>query len=166
MKKIILLVLGVALAFAAESAPAHTDIIPRTINFLIYAALLWYLIGDKVRRFFSERREKIAKQFQEIEEKLKASKAKKEALKEELAQAKKLAEEIVENAKKEAEYIEKKIQAQLDEEIKILQKHFEEYKEAEIKKTKSEAVKAFLEEVMKDIHISSEDAAKIILKAA
>jgi F-type H+-transporting ATPase subunit b len=166
MRKILLLLIGVVFVFAAEGAPAHTDIIPRTINFLIYAALLWYLVGDKVRKFFQERKERIAKQFQSIDEKLKETKAKKEALKEELAEAKKLAEEIIENAKKEAEYISNKIHDQVDEEIKILQKHFEEFKEAEIKKTKHEAVREFMEEIFKDIHISSEDAAKIILKAA
>jgi len=68
--------------------------------------------------------------------------------------------------KKEAELLEKKIKTQVEEEIKILQKHFEEYKENEIRKTKQVAVKVFLEEVLKDVHLSSEDAAKLVLKAA
>jgi len=165
MKKIALLSVFSALLFASEAA-TQTDIIPRTINFLIFVAILWYLVGDKVRRFFAERKENIAKRFQEIEEKLKESKERKEALKAELNNAKKLAEEILENAKKEAEFIENKIKKQLEEEIKLLEKHFEEYKEAEIRKTKQEAVKEYLNEIFKDVHITSEDAAKLILKAA
>jgi len=165
MKKALLIALGV-FAFASEAASGHTDIIPRTINFLIFVALLWYLVGDKVKRFFAERREKIAKKFQEIENKLKESKERKEKLKEELIQTKKFAEEIIETAKKEAELVEKKIKASVEEEIKILQKHFEEFKESEIKKAKQEAVKEFMDEVLKDVHITSEDAAKLILKAA
>ncbi|GAB6045235.1 F0F1 ATP synthase subunit B [Caminibacter profundus] len=166
MKKVLLIVVGVVSVFASEAASGHTDIIPRAINFVIFAALLWYLVADKIKRFFSERKEQIASRFQEIETKLKESKEKKEALKAELIQAKKLAEEIVENAKKEAELLEKKIKTQVEEEIKILQKHFEEYKENEIRKTKQVAVKVFLEEVLKDVHLSSEDAAKLVLKAA
>ncbi|WP_456470866.1 F0F1 ATP synthase subunit B [Caminibacter sp.] len=165
MKKLLLVLSGVAL-FANEAANGGTDIIPRTINFLIFVALLWYLVGDKIKRFFAERRESIARKFQEIEEKLKESKAKKEALKAELEEAKKLAEEIIKTAKKEAELVESKIKAQVEEEITLLQKHFEEFKESEIRKTKQEAVKEFMEEILKDIHITSEDAAKLILKAA
>ncbi|WP_457560524.1 F0F1 ATP synthase subunit B family protein [Caminibacter sp.] len=166
MKKILLIAgLFSATLFAAEGI-GHTDIIPRTINFLIFVAILWYLAGDKIVRFFKERKENIAKRFQEIEEKLKESKEKKEALKAELNNAKKLAEEILENAKKEAEYIENKIKAQIEEEIKILEKHFEEYKEAEIRKAKQESVKEYLNEIFKDVHLTSEDAAKLILKAA
>jgi len=100
MKKVLLIVVGVVSVFASEAASGHTDIIPRAINFVIFAALLWYLVADKIKRFFSERKEQIASRFQEIETKLKESKEKKEALKAELIQAKKLAEEIVENAKK------------------------------------------------------------------
>jgi len=164
MKKLALLI-GLFSTFAlASEAAAHTDIVPRTINFLIFVAILWYLAGNKIVNFFKQRKERIAKQFQEIEEKLKESKARKEALKAELENAKIKAKEIIENAKKEAELIDKKIKDQVEEEIKILQKQFEEYKKYETQKAKKEVVEIFLEETLKDIHISSEDAAKLILK--
>jgi len=163
MKKLAILTLISAAAFASEAA-AHTDIIPRTINFLIFVAILWYLAGNKIVNFFRQRRENIAKKFQEIEEKLKESKARKEALKAELENAKIKAKEIVENAKKEAELLEAKIKAQTEEEIKILQKQFEEFKKYETQKAKKEVVAEFLNEALKDIHITSEDAAKLILK--
>ena len=166
MKKTVLfLSLFGVFAFASEAA-GHTDIIPRTINFLIFVAILWYLAGNKIVNFFKQRRENIAKKFQEIEEKLKESKARKEALKAELENAKVKAREIVENAKKEAELLESKIKAQTEEEIKILQKQFEEFKKYETQKAKKEVVEAFLNETLKDIHITSEDAAKLILKVA
>jgi len=166
MKKLLLLgAVFSAFAFASEAA-GHTDIVPRTINFLIFVAILWYLVGDKVRRFFKERKENIAKRFQEIEEKLKESKARKEALKAQVNEAKQMANEIVETAKKEAELIEKKIKAQVEEEIALLQKQFEEFKQNEIKKTKQEAIKEYLEDIFEEVHLSSEDAAKLVLKAA
>ncbi len=165
MKKLSLL-LGIFSVIAFANEAAHTDIIPRTINFLIFVAILWYLAGNKIINFFKQRKENIAKQFQEIEEKLKESKAKKEALKAELENAKIKAKEIIETAKKEAEILENKIKAQTEEEIKILQKQFEEFKKYETQKAKKEVVEAFLSETLKDIHITSEDAAKLILKVA
>ena len=167
MKKIIAL-LGVfgVFAFASEAATHSTDIIPRTINFIIFAAILWYLVGNKAINFFRERKEGIASRLQEVEEKLKEAKAKKEALKAELENAKVTAKEMVETAKKEAELLQNRIKAQTEEEIKNLQKHFEEYKVIEARKVKREAVKSFLEETLKDVHISSDEAAKLILKVA
>ena len=167
MKKIIAL-LGIfsAFAFASDAAAHTTDIIPRTINFLIFVAILWYLVGNKAINFFKERKNKIASRLQEIQNKLEESKAKKEALKAELENAKSKAKEIVADAKKEAEFLQNKIKTQTEEEIAILQKHFEEFKELEAKKVKKEAVKRFLEETLKDVHISSDEAAKLILKVA
>ncbi len=168
MKKIALL-LGLFSAFAFASGDysiTHTDFIPRTINFLIFVAILWYVGGNKLVNFFKQRKEKIAKQFQEIEEKLKESKARKEALKAELENAKIKAKEIIENAKKEAELLEVKIKEQTEEEIKILQKQFEEFKKYETQKAKKEVIEMFLKETLKDVHITSEDAAKLILKVA
>lgn len=167
MKKIIaLLDLFSAFAFAADAASHTTDIIPRTVNFLIFVAILWYLVGNKAINFFKQRKEGIASRLQKIEEKLKESKARKEALKAELENSKIKAKEIIEEAKREAKYLENKIKTQTEEEITLLQKHFEEFKVLESKKVKKEAVKEFLEEILKDVHISSDEAAKLILKVA
>ena len=166
MKKIVVLI-TVFGAFAFASEAAHTtDIIPRTINFLIFAAILWYLVGNKAINFFKQRKENIASRLQEVEEKLKESKARKEALKAELENSKIKAKEIVENAKNEAKYLENKIKSQTQEEIALLQAHFEEFKKLESKKIKKEVVKEFLEETLKDVHITSNEAAKLILKVA
>ncbi len=165
MKKIITF-FGILGVFAFASDFSHTDIIPRSINFIIYVAILWYLVGNKAINFFKERREKIAKKFSEIEDKLKESKLRKEALKAELENAKLKAKEIIENAKLETEIINKKIKQQTEAEIEILQKQFEEFKEMEHNKIKKEVVKEFLDKVLDEIHISSDDAVKLILKVA
>jgi len=165
MKKLALLGL-VFSGFLFANEAHHTDIIPRTVNFVIFVAILYYLVGDKIVNFFKERRENIAKKFQQIEDKLKESKARKEVLKAELENAKVKAKEIVETGKLEAKKLEEKIKAQTEEEIKLLQKQFEEFKKVETNRVKREAVKEFLEEVLKDVKLSSEDAAKLILKVA
>ncbi len=165
MKKIALL-FGIFGVFAFAGDFSHTDFIPRSINFIIFVAILWYLAGNKIVSFFKQRKESIAKKFSEIEDKLKESKLRKEALKAELENAKIKAKEIIENAKMETEVINNKIKAQTEEEIKILQKQFEEFKEMEENKLKKEVVKEFLDKTLADIHISSEDAVKLILKVA
>ncbi len=165
MKKIIAF-LGIFAVFALAGDFSHTDIIPRTINFIIYAAILWYLAGNKIIGFFKQRKEQIAKKFSEIENKLKESKLRKEALKAELENAKVKAKEIIENAKMETELINKKIKQETEEEIKILQKQFEEFKQMEQNKIKKEVVREFLDKALEEIHISSDDAVKLILKVA
>jgi len=167
MKKIMLLgVLSVFLIASEAATNIETDIVARSINFLIFVAILWYLVGNKVVTFFKNRREEIANKFQEVENKLKEAKQRKEEFEVKLEEAKIKANEIVEDSKKEAEYIYKTILAEAKEEIELMQKHFEEVKQAEIKKAKREAVKVFLEDVLKDIHLTSEDAAKLVLKVA
>ena len=161
MKKLLLILMGV---FLFASGDAETDIVVRVINFLIFAAILWYLLADKVVEFFRKRKEKIAKTFQEVEDRLKNTKEQKEMLKTRVEEAKAKANEIVEDSKKEAEFIYNSIIREAKEEIELYKKHFKEFKEIEIKKAKKEAIKEFIEDIIKDIHITSEDAAKIVLK--
>jgi F-type H+-transporting ATPase subunit b len=161
MKKLIFLIVGVLL-FANEGG---TDIVPRTINFLIFVAILWYLVGNRVVEFFRNRRENIAAKFQEVENKLKEAKAKKEALEAKLEEAKVSAKNIIEDAKNEAQVIYNKIMEDGKLELAAMEKAFENYKETELRKVKREIVKTYLQDLLKDIHISSEDAAIIILKA-
>ena len=137
---------------------------PFLISFRSVFAILWYLLADKVIAFFRGRKEKIAKKFQEAEERLKKTKEQKEILKARLEEVKVKANEIVEDSKKEAELIYNNIIKEAKEEVELYKKHFEDFKEIEIKKAKREAMKEFLEDVLKDMHISSEDAAKIVLK--
>jgi len=161
MKKLLFILIG---TFLFASGAGETDIVARTINFLIFVAILWYLVVDKIIAFFKERKEKIARNFQEVEERLKTAKEQKEMLKAKLEEAKVKANEIIDDSKKEAELIYSNIIKEAKEEIELYKKHFEEFKEIEIKKAKQEAVKEFLEDVLKDIHITSQDAAKIVLK--
>jgi F-type H+-transporting ATPase subunit b len=166
MKKIALLSLIFSAVLFANEAAGGTDIVPRTINFLIFVAILWYLVGNKAVEFFKNRRESIAAKFQEVENKLRESKAKKEELEGKLEETKVTAKNIVEDAKNEATVIYNKIMEQGKLELVGMDKLFEIYKESEIRKAKREVVKVYLENILKDIHISSEDAAKLILKAA
>jgi F-type H+-transporting ATPase subunit b len=171
MKKIVITfgLVGVSLFAGEHAAAAHvsmsdTDFIPRVINFVIFAGILWYLLADKVKTFYAERSNKIADSFAEVEAKLKDSKAQKEALQKEVEEAHKKAEEIIATAKKEAEILKEKILENANAEIAMLHKQFEEQKAYEESKMKKEVVEAYLNNLVKDIHLSSEEVANIVTK--
>jgi F-type H+-transporting ATPase subunit b len=170
MKKIIIALGLVSVTlFAGEHQMAHTamsdtDFIPRVINFVIFAGILWYLLADKVKTFYAERSNKIADSFAEVEAKLKDSKAQKEALQKEVEETHKKAEEIIATAKKEAEILKENILENAKNEIAMLNKQFEEQKAYEESKMKKEVVEAYLNNLAKDIHLSSEEVANIVTK--
>jgi F-type H+-transporting ATPase subunit b len=128
--RLVLLLSPLAL-FAGEGS---TDIVPRTINFLIFAAILYRYVAGPLKNFFKERREEIVTTLKSIQEKVEESKkAKAEALKK-LEDSKVLAKSIVEDAKKEAELITAKIKNELENELELLEKYNEERKEIERRK--------------------------------
>jgi len=170
MKKIIsismLLVVG---AFANEGvahqvAMGDTDFIPRTINFVIFVGILWYLLADKVKTFYANRSSSISKSFEEVEMKLRESQAQKEALKKSVEDANRRADEIIKTAKKEVELIKAKALESAKMEIKALNKQFIEEKEYAENKMKQETVETYLKTLTKDIHLSSEEVANIVTK--
>lgn len=74
MKRILLLGLALApVALFANSQGAETDIVQRTVNFLIFAGILWYLLADKIKAFFAERSLSIQAELDKVQDTLKAS---------------------------------------------------------------------------------------------
>jgi len=171
MRKIIVTLglMAVTLFANEHAATAHvslseTDFIPRVINFVIFVGILWYLLADKVKTFYSDRSKGIADSFAEIEAKLKESEKEKEELKEQLKSTSKKAEEIVNSAKKEAELLKKQVLEGAKSEIEMLNKQFNEQKAYEESKMKKEVVETYLNNLVKDIHLSSEEVANIVTK--
>lgn len=157
------------LAFASEhaaEAEGGTDIVPRTINFLIFAAILYYLIADKIKAFFKERTSGIATQLTQIQEKLNSVKEKKEEALKEAEEAKHKAKELVEIAKKEAEMLAERIESGAKEEAEHLKKALAERMEIEEKKMTKEVVAEVIDEMFAagKISLSNDDFVKIIKK--
>ena len=167
-KIIITLGLFSATLFGAEHsthvAMSDTDFIPRLINFVIFAGILWYLLADKVKDYYANRSKTIADSFSEVENKLVESKKQKEILKAEIDNAHKKADTIVADAKKESELLKKKIFENAKIEVEMLNKQFADYKVYEESKMKKEVVADYLSNLVKDIHLSSEEVASIVAK--
>ena len=126
------------------------DIVPRTINFIIFAAILYYLIANPVKNAYKGRIESIAARLDNIDQKLKESKAKKDDAIKRVEEAKANADSLVETARKEAFLISERIKEETMQEIVNLEKSFQDQKEFE----KRRMVKSVVGEILNEIFAS------------
>ena len=160
---ILLLTLTPFALFASDGA--ETDIVQRTVNFIIFAAILYYLLADKLKAFFAERTQSIQSELDKVQDALKESAQKVEDAKTKLEDSRKLAAEIVEGANNEIQSIKTQIASNIDSEISNLHKTFDDKIEVEVRKAKSAVVKEVLEELLQgDIGLSQDELANIVLK--
>lgn len=150
----------------ASSGSGETDIVPRVINFVIFAAIIYYLLAEKLKSFFAERTLSIQAELEKVQTILNDSKAKFEDAQNELEKAKLLAEQMVKDATNDIQKIEQKIEASMNEEMTNLQKHFDEKIVAETNKVKRDVVNEVVNHLLKDesLAISTDDISNIILK--
>jgi len=164
-----LLLLGLALApvaiFASEGA-VETDIVQRTVNFIIFAAILWYLLADKIKAFFANRTLSIQAELDKVQETLKASQDKVADAQKKLEEAKKIAAEIVEGAKADIDLVKQKVATAVDADIANLNKNLDEMMKVETSKAKKQVVTEVLEELLSsdNIQLTQHELANIVLK--
>jgi F-type H+-transporting ATPase subunit b len=167
MKKLLFILSCVSpLVLFANDTGVETDILQRTVNFFIFIAILYYLLADKARAFFSDRTSSIQAELDKVQQVLKESEAKVEGAKAELEDAKKIALDIVETANADTLSIKKAIEESVDNEIEYLLKSFDEKIKIETKKVKKEVVSEILEQLLStdNITISQNELANIVLK--
>jgi len=131
MKKLFVTVLFVSVSlFASSGAAEHggTDIVPRTINFLIFAGILWYLLAKPVKSFFSARSGEIATRLNSVQDKLRESKEQKESAEAAVEDAKAFAAELQATTEKEKEILKKQIETQCANELEVLEKQMSDKK--------------------------------------
>ena len=179
MKKILLLSLLVVPAVLLASGHAsgeesryfmqtgrENDFWPRVVNFTIFAALLYYLVANPIKDFFKGRSAGIATQLSEIEAKLQAAKDEKKEAQARLDASEKKAEEILADAKAEAILLVEKIAKANENDLKLLEKQFEEKMTLEERKSAREAIDEVLSENITndDININEKKVIDIISK--
>lgn len=130
----------------------ETDFWPRVVNFVIFASLLYYLLANPVKNFFKSRKEGIAAQLKEIEEKLQAAKNEKLDAQTRLEESEAKAAQIIEDAKKEAIVLTKAISEANENELKQMEKQMEEKIALEERKS----IKDTIDEVLNG-NITTED---------
>ena len=109
-------------ALASEAGHGETDIVQRTVNFLLFAGLVWYLVGEPAKNYFASRSQAIADELKKVQDRLDESVAlKKEALAK-ISDAEKFADDLVVSSKKENKIINDKIMSQCELDLETLAK--------------------------------------------
>ncbi len=144
----------------------QTDIVPRTVNFLIFVAIIYYLLADKLKTFFDERSKSIQAQLDEVQKKLEESKRRIELAKVEFENSKNIANELVKDSISDVDSIKNKIAKSYENEIANLLKSYNDKIELEARKVKREITAEILEELFSDenIAITKDNLQHIILK--
>ena len=71
MSRILLTLLAVStVALASNAENAGTDIVQRTVNFLLFAGLIWYLVAEPVKNYFASRSQGISDELKKVQDKL------------------------------------------------------------------------------------------------
>ena len=167
MSRIIVLMLMIStLALASSAEHTETDIVQRTVNFLLFAGLIWYLIAEPVKNFFAARSGAIADEMQKVQDRLKETVTlKKEALAR-ISDAEKFAEDLMVSSKKENKILNDNIMAQCEVDLEILAKQQETLMDFEQRKMVRSVVEDTLNEVLSQSgeDFDKEAMAKVILK--
>jgi F-type H+-transporting ATPase subunit b len=155
--------------YALASEAAHeggSDIVQRTVNFLLFAGLIWYLVGEPVKNFFASRSQGIADELKKVQEKLDESIAlKKEALAK-ISEAEKFAEELAVTAKKENKILNDSIMVQCDVELEAMAKQYVSKKDFEQRNMVRDVVETIIAETLDQSSeiFDREAMANVILK--
>ena len=160
-----LLLLTPALLLASGGS-GETDIIRRTINFVIFASIMYYLLADHVKDAYKGRIAGIADRLNSIQVKVKESVAAKEAAQAKVEEAKANALSLVETSKKEAQLLSAKVANDTDVELQNLEKGFKEKTQIEKRRMTRNVVVNVLDEMFDNdaISIDKEELVKIVMK--
>ena len=166
MKKIALLLLMLSPFALASGDVSDTDILARTVNFILFFAIVWYLVATPLKNFFNSRSDSIADELDKVKQKLNESIAKKNEALDKITEAEKFAEELIANAKKENKILNDKIMSQCELDIESMAKQHGVVMEFEQRKMVTEVVEDILGEALEDSSNSfdKESMANVILK--
>jgi len=163
---LVLLLMISTYALASEMKDGGSDIVQRTVNFILFVGIIWYLIAEPVKNYFASRSQSIANELKKVQEKLDESiTLKKEALAK-ITEAEKFAEELAAKSKKESKVINDEIIAQGELEVETLVKQNLSKREFEERKMVREVVEDIVSETLKQNADSfdREAMANVILK--
>lgn len=166
-KKLFLIAAMAGFAFAAGgSGETNYDIVPRVVNFLIFAVILYYLIAEPIKTAVKGRSEGIANELQKVQDKLQESKVEREKAESKITEAKKLAEEIILTSKKENTLLSEKIASQCASDLEIIEKQNNDLMELERRKMVREVVEEIMEELLSEENFAMDKEAftQVILK--
>ena len=168
MSRILLLVMIIS-TYALASGGAEgggTDIVQRTVNFILFFGLIWYLVAEPVKNFFADRSQGIADELQKVQDKLNESVTLKKDALAKISEAEKFAEDLVAISKKENKVLNDNIMLQCEADLEIITKQNATLMEFEQRKMVRNVVEDVLNEVLSQSNenFDKEAMANVILK--
>ena len=166
MSKILLLLLTVSTYALASGGEGGTDIVQRTVNFALFAGLVWYLVAEPAKNYFASRSQGIADELQKVQEKLKETAELKKEATARVNEAKKFAQELAVTSKKENKILNDNIMAQCEKDLEILSKQQEVQMKFEQRKMVRKVVENTINEILSGTSdtFDKEAMVKVILK--
>jgi len=150
MNKILLLLLTVSTYALASGGEGGTDIVQRTVNFALFAGLVWYLVAEPAKSFFVGRSKGIADELQKVQDKLKETANLKKEATAKVSEANKFAKDLAVTAKKENKILNDNIMTQCNVDLENLSKQQEVQMDFEQRKMVRKVVEDTLNNVLSD----------------
>ncbi|CAA6814968.1 MAG: ATP synthase subunit b [uncultured Sulfurovum sp.] len=141
----------------------NSDFFYRVLNFSVFIGILYYLIANPIKDYFVGRSEGIAKQLEEIEEKLQASKNERLVAEENLAKAETKAKEIISDAGNEAKVLSANISEKNTVALGLLEKQAEEKQALASKKATQATIDALLNDGFDNADITVDETKVVSL---
>lgn len=169
---VIFLMLMCGVAYAAGHGEGHvidiskTDIFQRSVNFIIFVGLMWYLLADKLKAMLHARSREIADKLSNAQAKVQESRHKKEKAQQRLKDTSKQVAELTRIAKQEAALSAQRIDEKAKEQVAALIKANEEAMEFQEKLFQKQIIEEILNEAFKSpkLEIDSKDYIGILEK--
>jgi F-type H+-transporting ATPase subunit b len=136
-----------ALASSTGAESGGTDIVQRTVNFLIFAGILYYLLAEPLKNYFTGRSAGIEDELVKVQKKMLDVKEAKKAAEQKIVEAEKFAAHLVETSKKENKLISEKIASQSEMELENVSKQHAALMELE----QRNMVRNTVEKIMHDV---------------
>lgn len=152
------------LAFASDGH--DYDIIARTINFLLFAGILYYFIANPIKSAYKNRISTIENKLNSVRDKVLAAEEKVRDAKDYVVTAREKAEELVQIGKKQAAEVAIKIGRDAQNEVSSLEESFKEQKEFAQRSATQNAVNQVIAEIFADesIKVKQDDLVNLVIK--
>lgn len=166
MRRYLLCLFVPMVLFASSGEGTDYDIIERTINFLIFFGILYYLLANKIKDAYNARISGIADKLESVQTVLKKSAQKREDAKLKVQKAKDDAKVLQDTSKKELSILVAKMQDDVKSDLENLEKSHQERVSMERRRMKREIIAEVLNEMFEGntLAIDRKEFVDIILK--
>ncbi len=151
---------------ASANGEANYDIVARTLNFLIFAGILYYFLANPIKNAYRARIQGIESRITQSRNKILEAQAKEEAAKAKVEETRALAEKFIEAGKIEARQLAAKIEKDTWNTVKTMSENYIEQKEFARRASVKKVIEGVIADVFEDdsIKISEQGLIELISK--